>query len=171
MGLWAATDLLICRSLNKGQTFYSTHAADRWGTLSFRELPGILRLLSELNFRLIIALALHCLLASQWNSPLSDINTLEIFITRDCKNEIWTTRRYSDGQPFEDFLSLDIFSWSQSELWAEIKFSWSNLLQIVSINWLSSLLTVYILFTECWECIAHSHVFFWCFIRALITIL
>ena len=103
--------------------------------------------------------------------PLSEINTLEIFVARDCKNEIWTTRRYSDGQSFEDFLSLDIFSWSQSELWAEIKFSWSNLLQIVSINWLSSLLTVYILFTEHWECIAHSHVFFWCFIRALITIL
>ena len=86
----------------------------------------------------------HCtgiVYSPRWNSPLSEINTLEIFITRDCKNEIWTTRRYSDGQPFEDFLSLDIFSWSQSELWAEIKFSWSNLLQIVSINWHSSLLT------------------------------
>ena len=70
------------------------------------------------------------------------------------------------------FLSLDIFSWSQSdaELWAEIRFSWSNLLQIVSINWLRSLFTFYSLNTEN-ASLTHTYVFFWCFMRALITIL
>lgn len=167
---WSAN--LSARWIKEGHFIPLTRQTDeRLSHLPFRESRGEFKgFLAELNFRLVIAG--HCLLASikfpfirnKYPEDMLNMETAKMKSGQDGTSLVHLLKT-----KLSIFLSLDIFSWSKSELWAEIRFSWRNLLQIVSINWLRSLFTFYSLNTE--NASLTSHVFFWCFMRALITIL